>query len=393
MNHMRKNIFRLAAAFALVASLAACKKETAPYADEAVPTVSLTSAASTFVLDEAEIVLELSHFIHKDVPILFEVTGIEPEAIDLPLEYTIEAGALKKVIPVHIDEEKASLGNKTVGIAVKEVQNATLAASSVNIGINIEDVAMVNVSATDFDENLEATLTFTLSKPVTKDVTLEIAYDATDGAERKAYPVAKLEYDGTVTIPAGEKVGTLKVKAVKTGVDDGAYQTHFKVGNYGSNAKAGTTPDATMILNVGFQPTLAASADIDFIYYSGYWYVYRDNLHKYYFIWTEPASAGDASDMDYVKAAMRRCQAWIQDDANRKAWMAIWDGYGSGYAAYVWHSCPQLSSEKVGYMGWPMSMVDGSIEEIDGGTHHAFLVGFTDDLDLEETYQYYLLEM
>ena len=118
MNDMKKNIFRLVAVVALAGSLVACKKETAPYADEQTPTLSLTSPSSSFVQDQASIVLELSHFIHKDVVVTFGVEGIETEALDLPIEYTVEAGALKKTIPITVDEDFASLGNKTVRISV-----------------------------------------------------------------------------------------------------------------------------------------------------------------------------------------------------------------------------------------------------------------------------------
>ncbi len=396
MNDMKKNIFRLVAVVALAGSLAACKKETAPYADEQTPTLSLTSPSSSFVQDQASIVLELSHFIHKDVVVTFGVEGIETEALDLPIEYTVEAGAVKKVIPIHIDEEKASLGNKTVGISITEVKNATLASSSVNLGINIEDVALVNVSATDYDANLQTVLTFSLSKAVTKDVVLAIAYDTKDG-ERPAYPAGKLSFDPTVTIPAGSKVGTLTVQAEKTGVEEGSYQTHFTVSNYGSNAKAGTAPDATVILNVGFQPILASTSDIYFQFNSGWWYVNYDKLHDYYFIWSEPVSYGDASDSEYVKAAMKRCREWILVEKNRTDWLSYWASFGSGYTSYVPHSCPQQTSEKIGYMGWPMIMInDGAIEDLDevsygNGQYHTFLFGFTAEMELLEPYQYALL--
>ena len=395
---MKQTIFKLVALLALVGSLAACKKEVSPYADEAVPTLTFSSPVSTFTMDQANVVLELSHFIHKDVNIVFNVSGIEAEAVDFPLEYTFEAGAVRKTIPITIDEELASLGDKTVAISIEKVENATLASTApVNLGINIEDVAMVNASGTDFDENLEASVTFTLSKKVTKDVTLDIAYDTKDGAERQAFPAGKLTFANTVTIPAGSKVGTLKVKADKTGVAEGAYQAHFTVGSYGANAKAGTTPDATLILNVGFQPTRASTNDIYFQYSSGWWYVNYDKLHEYYFIWSEPVADGDPSDMDYVKAVMKRCQAWVKDPANQTAWVSYWASYGSGYTAYVMNSCPQKTADKVGYVGWPMIMISGHMEDLDevkygNHTYHSFLIGFTADCELVETYQYYLLE-
>ena len=169
------------------------------------------------------------------------------------------------------------------------------------------------------------------------------------------------------------------------------------MGNYGPNAKAGTTPDVALILNVGFQPTLVSTNDIYFQYSSGWWYVNYDKIHDYYFIWSEPVADGDPSDMNYVKAAMKRCQAWVKDPANQSAWLSYWASYGSGYAAYVMNSCPQKTADKIGYVGWPMIMISGHMEDLDevkygNHTYHSFLIGFTADCELLETYQYYLLE-
>ena len=393
--HFSFGIFGTALAVCML--LAGCAKEGNPYEGEATPQVSITTTDTQFVLDQAQITLTLSQFIHKDVAVNFEVDGIEREAIDLPENITIQAGAVKKVITMKIDEDKASIGNKTVDIAIKEAENATLGnPSQVSIGINVEDVALVNASATDFNDDMEATVTFTLSKFVTKDVVLTVGYDTADGSERAAFPESALTYDNTVTIPAGSKVGTMAVKVNKSGVEEGAYQAHFTVSDYGSNAKAGTDPDVTLLVNVGFQPTLVSTDVVYFRYASGWWYVDRNDLHPYYFLWSEPSGDGDAADMDYVKAAMYRCRDWVKDSANEAAWLAYWQQW-TGYEAYVPNGCPQLTANKTGYWGWPMIMVnEGAIEDLDevvygDGTYHTFLVGFDENKDLLETYQYYLL--
>ena len=111
----------------------------------------------------------------------------------------------------------------------------------------------------------------------------------------------------------------------------------------------------------------------------------------------EPVADGDPSDMNYVKAAMKRCQAWVKDPANQSAWLSYWASYGSGYATYVMNSCPQKTADKIGYVGWPMIMISGHMEDLDevkygNHTYHSFLIGFTADCELLETYQYYLLE-
>ena len=389
----------LGASFAAGILLAGCAKEVSPYANEGTPTVSVSTVNSEVVLDKAQIMLTLDKFIHKDVNVIFEVEGIEREALDLPEVVTIDAGAVKKTVTINIDEEKATLGDKQIVLTMKEVENATISSSASRAGLhlNVEDVALVNVSASDFNDNLEATITYSLSKKVTKDVVLTIGYDTKDGADRAAFPRASLAYEPTVTIPAGSKVGTLTVTASKAGVPEGAYQAHFTIAGFGSNAKAGTVADATLLVNVGFQPTLASTDDIYFRYASGWWYVDRQNLYDYYFIWSEPVSYGDAADMDYVKAAMYRCRDWVQDAANKSAWLAYWSSF-DGYEAYVPNGAPQKTSEKTGYWGWPMIMVnDGVIEDLDevvygDGTYHGFLFGFDEEANVMEYYQYYLLQ-
>ena len=395
-----KTIFRLlSAAIAIGILLAGCAKETSPYANEALPSVSVSAINSEVVLDQAQILLTLDKFIHKDVNVIFDVEGIEREALDLPEVVTIDAGAVKKTVTINIDEEKASIGDKQIVLTMKEVENATISsvASTTGLHLNVEDVALVNVSASDFDDNLEATITYSLSKKVTKEVVLTIGYDTKDGADRAAFPQASLTFEPTVTIPAGSKVGTLKVTANKSGVPEGAYQAHFTIAGFGSNAKAGTVSDATLLVNVGFQPTLASTADIYFRYASGWWYVDRQNLYDYYFIWAEPTGDGDAADMDYVKAAMYRCRDWVQVAANKSAWLAYWSSF-DGYEAYVPNGCPQKTADKTGYWGWPMIMInDGAIEDLDevtygDGSYHGFLFGFDAEGNVMEYYQYALLQ-
>ena len=369
-----------------------------PYGNEAAPTVSISTSSSSFVMDAASLQFELSHFIHKDVTVLLDVEGIERNAIDLPESFVIPAGAVKKSLPITIDEDETTVGSKTVVISIKEAENANIGDKQVSIPLTVVDIAYVEVSTEGLDEETsQAVLTFTLSKKVTKDVTLAIVYDSKDD-ELKAFPAAKVNFDSAVTIPAGEKVGTLVVGIDKAGVAEDQYKLHFTIGDFSANAKAGTNPDVSFIVNVGFQPTLASTSDIYFQYANGYWYVNYDNLHDYYFIWSEPLDFGDATDKDYVKAAMYRCRDWIQQEANRTAWKSFWDYYvNNGYSAYVWHSVPQLTSEKTGYVGWPMIMTNGGVIEDLGevsysdGKYHSFLVGFTADLEVLETYQYSLL--
>jgi len=384
MNDMKKNIFRLVAVVALAGSLAACKKETAPYADEQTPTLSLTSPSSSFVQDQASIVLELSHFIHKDVVVTFGVEGIETEALDLPIEYTVEAGALKKTIPITVDEDFASLGNKTVRISVQDVTNATLGSKEVSLGIDIRDVALVNMSATDFVDGV-ATLTFTLSKKVTKDVVLGLEALTTGSGAATLLAADRLTFDKTVTIPAGSKVGTVQVQANTYGLAEGAYEAAIGIASFGSNAEAGAATAAYASIGVGFNPKANSSGNY-FVYYSGYWYVYRSSAYSY-FIWMEPASAGSLTDMAYVKEAMYRCRDYIRQEANRKAYLAYYvDGYSS-YAGYIPTSIPQVTADKTGYWGWPIEVKDGKlVDPASGVDYNCIQVGFTQDMELVEDF-------
>lgn len=384
MIRMKKNILRLVAVVALVGSLAACKKETAPYADEQTPTVSLSTPSASFVQDQAEIVLELSHFIHKDVLVTFGVEGIEPEALDLPIEYTVEAGALKKVIPVSVDEDYATLGNKNVKISIQEVTNATPAAKEVTLGIDIRDVAIVNVAASDFKDGL-ATYTFTLSKKVTKDVVLGLEVLSAGSGSATVLSADRLTFDKTVTIPAGSKVGTVQVQADTYGLAEGAYEAAIGIASFGTNAEAGASKVAYASIGVGFNPKANSTGNY-FILYSGYWYVYRSSAYSY-FIWMEPASAGSLTDMAYVKEAMYRCREYIQQDANRKAYLAYYvNGYAS-YAGYIPTSIPQVTADKTGYWGWPIEVKNGKlVDPASGVDYNCIQVGFTQDLQLVEDF-------
>lgn len=391
MNDMKKNIFRLVAVVALAGSLAACKKETAPYADEQTPTLSLTSPSSSFVQDQASIVLELSHFIHKDVVVTFGVEGIESEALDLPIEYTVEAGALKKTIPITVDEDFASLGNKTVRISVQDVTNATLGSKEVSLGIDVRDVAVVNMSATDFVDGV-ATLTFTLSKKVTQDVVLGLEALTTGSGKSTVLSADRLTFDKTVTIPAGSKVGTLKVQADTYGLAEGAYEAAIGIASFGSNAEAGASTAAYASIGVGFNPKANSTGNY-FIYYSGYWYVYRSSAYSY-FIWMEPASSGSLTDMAYVKEAMYRCRDYIRQEANRKAYLAYYvDGYSS-YAGYIPTSIPQVTADKTGYWGWPIEIKNGKLADPASGTaYNCIQCGFTQDLELVEDFYGAVIDM
>ena len=143
---------------------------------------------------------------------------------------------------------------------------------------------------------------------------------------------------------------------------------------------------------MGFNPKANSTGNY-FIYYSGYWYVYRSSAYSY-FIWMEPASSGSLTDMAYVKEAMYRCRDYIRQEANRKAYLAYYvDGYSS-YAGNIPTSIPQVTADKTGYWGWPIEIKNGKLADPASGTaYNCIQCGFTQDLELVEDFYGAVIDM
>ena len=362
-----------------------CKKAANPYEGEATPTLSISSEGSSFVGGQAGLVLELSHFIHKNVEVFFNVEGVEAESLDLPASVIVQAGSVKKRLPVTVDEDFTTPGNKTVKISVSQVNNANLVSGQqpISLGLEVKDEAVVNVSATPFSEEGVATLTFTLSKKVTKDVVLglEALEESVDAAE--TLPASRLSFEPSVTIPAGSKTASVKVTADIEGLSPGTYASVIGIASYSANCKAGESVVGISRIAVAFEPVYDKDGNY-FILNAGYWYVYRCSSYSYV-LWVEPADDGSLDDAEYVKAAMNRCAAYFGVAANRAAYLGYYSGM-SGYDGYVPVSIPQVTADKIGYLGWPIGIVNGAMDDNVSGSHNCFMVGFTENLQLAPEY-------
>ena len=389
--NMKKHISLYMAAVLAVGGLAlSCSKDTSnPYKDEKDPEVSLTTPSSAFVQDKAELVLTLSHYVHKDVVVTFAVDGIERAAIDLPETFTIEAGAVTKTLPVQVDEDETTIGNKTIAITMAEADGAKIVNDRVSLGIKVEDIAFVNVSTTGLNAG-KATLTFTLSKKLTKDAVLGLRLASAVPSDKIALPAANVSFASSVTIPAGARTASIDVEADTAGLPEGAYEADIEIGSFSDNVVAGSTIKAALSINIGFKPTLQSNQIMYFQYYNYYWYVNYDKVetHDSFFLWPEPATAGSLSDAEYVKAALYRCRDFIQKESNRKAVQDYWDSMrASGYTS-VPTSTPIARSAAGAYLGWPELFVDGTgvVDMTKGTTYHVFMVGFDANLNVSESY-------
>jgi len=236
--------------------LSSCKKEAQnPYEGEATPTISISAVSTAFENDKADLMLELSHFIHKNVEVYFEVEGTEAEALDLPSPMVFQAGSVKKKFTVTIDEELSPLGkNYPVTIKIKEAVGATVdaAASSASVNMTNNDFTTVGLSGVDFNEEGEGSILVNLGKKLATD--LSVTFAVSDQTINGAKPIdaADLSFESTVTVPAGNRSFRVPVSYDTDAAALGMNQAVFTLASCGDNAQI----DETAIAYLNFMASL-----------------------------------------------------------------------------------------------------------------------------------------
>jgi len=242
---MKTSYIIIGAAVAACALLSGCAKDTAnPYEGEALPTVSITTDMTDFVRNAATATLTLDHFIHSDVVVNLAVnSGINPEALVYDEVVTIDAGAVKKTIPLAINIDKAeNLGNFTVEVALGEVENANVGAQkSISLGAVLRNTAVVNlVKGSNFGNDGKTSFEITLSRSLEESVVVNLGVgSATTVPGAKAMAESALTFDKTVTIPAGSVSATVPVTATLSALEAGINEANIVVASLSESGEEG----------------------------------------------------------------------------------------------------------------------------------------------------------
>lgn len=260
---------------AVCALLPSClSEEQNPYANEATPDLTIVSEASGFELDQAELQLQLSHFIHKDVVIDFEVEGVDASVLSLPESYTFPAGVVERSLPFSVSSADLDPAVYTVVITPVVASGAQLVSAPVSLSLKVEDVAFVNLSKTAFDDDNKAEVTLKLSRRLSKSITLPIKVGAGASAGMTALPESAVTYEKSVTIPAGELEVTTPVSLDLSGVEAGTYEFVYEIADYGSNAKPGADAVLREVIRTGIVLNRREWNDDYWDYYNGRFYTY-----------------------------------------------------------------------------------------------------------------------
>ena len=214
------------------------------------PVVSISADASFNAEMKAKITLTLSEASSSDVKVKLAKAAIQEGKAELAADYnktvTIKAGDLKAEIEATADVLGLEGGDYQHAIKIDSAEGATVADNAV-VYINYTFVFKpdVNVYAdAQFASTCEAKLQIALSKATTKDVVVKLETDSQSEAE--------VEYEQTVTIPAGETQKEIIVKVkVADGLEPGVYPVIIKIQSI-ENGQPGSASSATINLAYPF---------------------------------------------------------------------------------------------------------------------------------------------
>ncbi|MBQ9653072.1 MAG: hypothetical protein IJV32_02485 [Bacteroidales bacterium] len=250
---MNKNIIRiLAVSLAACGAFTACVTPENPYEGETVPNLTVTAVSPSFTADKAELELTLSQFVHKDLAVEFDVSGVDRGALDLPDSYLFPAGTVKQKIT--INAYSAELEPKDYQITITPSSSeAKVVSSPVSLALSVKDEAFVNLSMTPLDEDQKSIITVSLSRKLSESVTLPIKVDGTPSDGVTLLPESAITYEKSVTIPAGETSARTEVALDLWSVEPGQYEFVYEIGSFTSKAKAGTTTVLRLLVRAGIE--------------------------------------------------------------------------------------------------------------------------------------------
>ena len=271
---MNKNIIRILTVSLCVFGLfSSCVKEKNPYANEATPDLTIAAQSSSFELDQADLELNLSQFVHKDLVIEFDVKGVDRGALDLPESYSFPAGTVKQTL--HLNAFSANLDPDEYNVVITPVSEmAKVVSSPITLALSVKDLAYVNLSMTPFDDDKKSIVTISLSRRVSEDITLPIKVDGTPSDGLALLPESAITYEKSIKIPAGETVARAEVALDLDSIDPGLYEFIYEIGSYSAKVQAGANAVLRQAVRAGIALNRHAWHDDYWDFYNGKMYTY-----------------------------------------------------------------------------------------------------------------------
>ncbi len=247
-----KQLFLFAGAMALAGGMlfTSCKDNTEEQPGT-VPEVSI-SADETFASDyTATLTLTLSSASSSDVVVKLADADVESGQSEVPAVYsksvTIGAGKTSATVKVSADVLGLTEGTYQSAIMIASAEGADVAENSVvYIGLDYVELPAVNLYADDhFTHTRTAELRLRLEEAAEANVTVTLEDDASS--------TVSVEYEKTVSIPAGETEAAVPVTVVIP--DDMAQGNYKAVINIASveNAVSGNSRSVTISLSYPFE--------------------------------------------------------------------------------------------------------------------------------------------
>lgn len=256
-----KNFFYVIATLSMVFGLMiiSCEKEDNITKDQ--PTVSISADASFNAENIAQLTITLSAVSEKDIEVKLAKADVQSGKTNVAASYdkkvTIAAGKLNATIDVEADVLGLESGDYQAAIKIESAEGAKIGEKAVvYINFSYAFRPEVNLYAdAAFGSDKTAKLTVSLSKVTTVPVIVTLETDPQSKAE--------VEYEKTVTIPAGQTEVEIDITVkISENIVPGIYPVTLKIASV-ENGAAGTVKSIKIDLSYPFAVAITIDGEFD----------------------------------------------------------------------------------------------------------------------------------
>ncbi len=199
----------------------------------------------------------------KTVQIVLSGTGVDSnDFVSIPTEITIPSGQTSASVTLQISDDDDIEGDETVTVSALNPLGADLGSSPTDTFTIIDNDQLPEVTLTAdmaVEEGNTVTFTATASEAVTTDQTIDVTFDANASTTKASELGSTLV---TITIEAGETVGTATINTIDDSVDEADETATFNYAATTAGITLGNTSTTTTVQDNDSPPVPTEGEDI-----------------------------------------------------------------------------------------------------------------------------------
>ncbi len=258
-----KKIFSIVALLAFAAAFASCEKDPVnkENPEDKAPVVTVTADAAFNAENQAQLTVKLSAAAKKDVKVT--LAKAEPQSGKTKMDatfdktVTIPAGETSKVVTVKADVRGLEAGEYQAAIKIASAEGAevgTEATAYINFTYVFKPSVNLYADAA-FASDATAKVKVVLAEATTSDVVVTL--------ETGAESTATVDYEKTVTIPAGQTEKEVVVTVNVENIASGQYSAIINIASAGDNAVIGNAKSVSIALSYPFSYTITIDGNVE----------------------------------------------------------------------------------------------------------------------------------